>query len=482
MKKIASCLFSLSICFLLQAQSLPDSVLQAYSKAASPSEKGRALARTLRLRDASQQTLASLLLLHPYFKEKNDQVGLHYTSLFIASTFERFGNFSEALKMTMPLLPQFEQGRDTFGILRSYLTIGNSIINSGNVDQALAYYKKALPIAYQFNDAVITSTFLNNIADGYKRLMVVDSALPYAQNAVRLTEQHGDLFSLATQMGTLGEIYIAKGDHEIGRSIIKKSISFGVAGNNRHATAFELNELSRSYLTTRDLDSTIAYAHAALRWAAPDFKVSMMDSYQTLYKAYEQTGQSDSLFKYFQLGALIKDSLFSIEKNRNIQVLDFQEQLRQQALQETMEKEKEQRWHNLQYAAIAVGLVTFVIFFLLISRSVVVKEKFIRFFGVLGLIAVFEFINLFIHPYLDRLTNHSPLLMLLILMCIAALLIPLHHRLEHWIIHKMVEKNKQMRLAAAKKTIEQLEGEVPQVSAEKNADAQHQLTETRAEE
>jgi hypothetical protein len=48
--------------------------------------------------------------------------------------------------------------------------------------------------------------------------------------------------------------------------------------------------------------------------------------------------------------------------------------------------------------------------------------------------------------------------MLAAMVCIAALLIPLHHKLEHWITHKMVEKNKKIRLAAAKKTIATLEG------------------------
>jgi len=37
------------------------------------------------------------------------------------------------------------------------------------------------------------------------------------------------------------------------------------------------------------------------------------------------------------------------------------------------------------------------------------------------------------------------------------MLIPLHHKIEKWSIEKMVEKNKAIRLAAAKKTIEKLE-------------------------
>ena len=102
-------------------------------------------------------------------------------------------------------------------------------------------------------------------------------------------------------------------------------------------------------------------------------------------------------------------------------------------------------------------MITFIILFFAFSRSVIVKSKFIEFFGVLGLLAVFEFINLFIHPYLLHFTNDSPVLMLLILIGIGALLVPLHHRLEKWMTKVMVEKNKKIRLASAKRTIEQLE-------------------------
>jgi hypothetical protein len=45
------------------------------------------------------------------------------------------------------------------------------------------------------------------------------------------------------------------------------------------------------------------------------------------------------------------------------------------------------------------------------------------------------------------------------MVCIAALLVPLHHRTEKWILHRLVEKNKKIRLEAAKKTIAKLEGD-----------------------
>ena len=47
--------------------------------------------------------------------------------------------------------------------------------------------------------------------------------------------------------------------------------------------------------------------------------------------------------------------------------------------------------------------------------------------------------------------------MLLGLVSLAALLIPLHHKLEKWAVNQLVEKNKAARLKAAKRTIEELE-------------------------
>ena len=154
-----------------------------------------------------------------------------------------------------------------------------------------------------------------------------------------------------------------------------------------------------------------------------------------------------------------------------IQALNIEENLRQQEKQQEEQKAKEERAHNLQYAAIALSLIGFLVLFLLLSHSVVVNQRTIRFLGVVSLLLVFEFINLLIHPYLGEITHHSPAWILLIMVCIAALLVPLHHRMEHWLTHKLVEKNNRIRLAAAKKTIASLEARVSEAPVEKSTNA-----------
>ncbi len=145
-----------------------------------------------------------------------------------------------------------------------------------------------------------------------------------------------------------------------------------------------------------------------------------------------------------------KTACSGVQTIQQTQAMSFENDLRQQKLEE-------ERHQNIQFALIAFGIITFIILFLLFSRSIVANERLISFFGILGLLIVFEFINLLFHPWLASVTHESPVLMLLALVLIASLLIPLHHRLEKWIKEKMVEKNKKIRLEAAKKTIEKLE-------------------------
>ena len=178
---------------------------------------------------------------------------------------------------------------------------------------------------------------------------------------------------------------------------------------------------------------------------------------EALQKVYGALKQHDSAYYYAGLELAYRDSLFNQENINAVNAISFNEDIRQK--EETIKKSAEalERKHNLQYAAITLGLVGLLIGFFLLSNTVIVNQRLIQFLGVLSLLIVFEFINLLLHPFIGTITHHSPLLMLLFMVCIAALLIPIHHKLEHWITHKMITKNKKIRLTAARRTIQELE-------------------------
>lgn len=324
--------------------------------------------------------------------------------------------------------------------------------------QAAKYSKKEIDFAN--NDKNLLSRIYNGIACIYGEGKMPDSGMLYAEKAVKIDGELKNDYQLAISTSTLGENYIAAGKHDVALPFLRRSAGYYKRNGapSPYMDAYLKNDFAEVFLATKMYDSSNYYSRQALLLSVPlDIKDQSMRSYEYLYKSFEQTNQQDSLNKYFRLTMLTKDSLLSLEKVKSIQALTFQEQLRQQEAEVEKIKAAEERHQNIQYALMAFGIITLIILFLLLSRRIITNTKMIEFLGAVALLIVFEFLNLLLHPFLERVTHHSPVLMLLALVCIAALLVPLHHKLEHWATHKLVEKNKAIRLAAAKKTIEQLE-------------------------
>ncbi|HUQ65194.1 MAG TPA: hypothetical protein VM101_03520 [Flavitalea sp.] len=215
--------------------------------------------------------------------------------------------------------------------------------------------------------------------------------------------------------------------------------------------AYAFNKLGQT-------DSILIYAKRALSISRESHFIGRLSPLaEVIYDAYKRLGNKDSALAYVEMSKMFKDSAHFEENQKQIQALTAEEYIRQQEKTQEELKTKEERKRNLQYAAIALALLVFIILFLLLSHSIIANQKLIRFLGIMALLLIFEFLNLLLHPYVGTLTHHSPVLMLAIMVGIGALLIPIHHKLEKIIINRLVEKNKKIRLAAAKKTISKLE-------------------------
>src|SRR5262249_42749268 len=137
---------------------------------------------------------------------------------------------------------------------------------------------------------------------------------------------------------------------------------------------------------------------------------------EILRKVYMHIGgEKDSIIYYAQMQIDYKDSVSNQKRIAEFQNITFAQQLKNIDEQSKINEANKQRKHNIQYALITLGIIIFISIFLLLSRSIIVNEKWIEFLGVLGLLIVFEFTNLCIHPYISEATNDSPIFMLIIL-------------------------------------------------------------------
>lgn len=323
-------------------------------------------------------------------------------------------------------------------------------------DKAIQFYLSSANHAEKGNNPKIKSWPLLNLGSVYLSINKLDSSLMYSQRGYELDLIY-DRSDMVFSYINLAVVHSRLGNAQLAISYFNMALNEAQGKTYSRYLNMVYTGLAEHYLRNNQKDSTELYARKAIAVTinTPFFYLSNKPA-QLLIDLYDNKN-CDSTLKYSKILKIANDSLTNTKISQQIQSMTLEEDLRQQELVSEKIIKAEERSLNIQYALIALGIIILISLYLLLSRSFITSAKAIEFFGIIALLIVFEFLNLLLHPFLERITHHSPLLMLLGLVLIAVLLVPLHHRLEKWATSRLVKKNKQIRLAAAKRTIEQLE-------------------------
>jgi len=418
-------------------------------------EKATHIGRIDIMKSCSEQLLKIATSMH-----QDTLLSAAYVS--IGSCFLKTSDYRQALEYYFKALELAERSRNNNLILLATKEVGATFRNLKKYDEALVYFKKAESLLKEkeVDKIKFASRTYTTLASTFLFLSQLDSAMRYVQLANEVTIKEKDPFGYSRVLYLFAGLYKAKGDTDLAESYYKKCIAFSAAENFPEPYVTSTTDYGQYLFDTQKYNLSKAYALSSLNRAkdAKD-KLGMLNAASLLRKVYNAIGQKDSAYLYSDMKDTYSDSIFNIHEQYEIENLSFTEKIKEKEKQGKLTEEAEHQKQNVQFALIAIGILSFIVLFLLLSHSIIVTEKWISFFGILGLLIIFEFINLFIHPFLESVTHHSPVMMLLSLVFLASLLIPLHHIMEKWIKEKMTVKNKKIRLKNAKKTIEELEEE-----------------------
>lgn len=373
------------------------------------------------------------------------------------------GDNIRALEYLFKGIPLAEKVKDREGLSSLYLDISVVYFNLNNPDEAIRYIRKAgdnLPPVSAPGYDHMAQQYESSMANYFILQHQTDSALHFIQ---RLNETNLRLKSKVAQSkawALSAALYDQTGDTTLAEHYYSKANALADSGTYYDAKYFVKKKYAQFLLLKGRTDEAGKQAAQLYELGTitnnNDIKITAAG---ILKKVYASRHNTDSAYFYSRMESSLKDSVFSQDNINKIQALAFNEQLRIIDERAELAAEAEKRNKTLQFSLLAAGILTFIILILLLSRSMITSTRVIELLGAMALLIVFEFINLLIHPVLEEITHHSPLFMLMILVCIAALLLPIHRRLEKMAIKKLVEKNKAIRLAEAKRTIEKLEAE-----------------------
>ena len=239
----------------------------------------------------------------------------------------------------------------------------------------------------------------------------------------------------------LAEIHLYGGQPDSALFYFKKAETSFNTGYDLSAKKNFFGEYAYCYQLMKNTPSAITYYQKSfeLSKAASDLR-SLKTNANELKTLYQQQGDFKEAFSYSLLYDHYKDSVDLLGRERDLALLEIENVTKQQQREAELAKEKELRRYNLQYMLITIVVATVFVLMIMIGMFKI-SAGIIRLMGFLSLIFFFEFVILILDNGIHHLTHGEPWKVWLIKIAIISFLLPVHHFLEHKLIHYLLSRH-----------------------------------------
>ncbi|HWB24805.1 MAG TPA: tetratricopeptide repeat protein [Chitinophagaceae bacterium] len=355
----------------------------------------------------------------------------------MAEGYEFIGNYPLALQYYLERLQLDEKYPDAEKETVTLLSIANVYELEGDYKQALFYAKKGYDLVnrnkledYRWYSYMV-------FGEMYEKMNDTLNAELYNKLAYELAAKNNDSAWMGMCLNNTGNTYLKAKQYAAALDYYRRGVPFLIQNGNASFLCESYQGIATIFNEMKKPDSAIFYGKAALSIAENrDFGKKYLVSCQLLTSIYKGNMQADSALFYQTKMLVMKDSIYSQEKVRQVESLTLAEQLRQKEKLQADQEEAENRTYQLKMLLVGLLIPFFFLLSILLSKGKIPKRV-VEFTGILSLLLLFEYLTLWLHPAVSEMTNHSPFLEIVIFVIIAAILTPSHHRIQHWMLEKL---------------------------------------------
>ncbi|MDO6430103.1 tetratricopeptide repeat-containing sensor histidine kinase [Flavitalea sp. BT771] len=235
------------------------------------------------------------------------------------------GQYPEALQCHLQALRISEKLHMEGLTGNNYSNIGIVYAAMKDYPRALQYFRMALQIA-EHDKADTTRTgvavMLINMGDVFKNDHKFDSALDYNERARRLVEQAHDSMNLSVVLLNMGDDYLNL--HQTGKALscLTQALQISEKLGDEEGIAWVYNSLAQVYYQSGGYEASIRSAAMSLE-KAQDLHLPeiIKESCHSLYAGYKALKRSDLALYYRNREIAVNDSLYTLEKEKQVKSL-----------------------------------------------------------------------------------------------------------------------------------------------------------------
>jgi tetratricopeptide (TPR) repeat protein len=331
----------------------------------------------------------------------------------------------------------YQRAMDLIGIGRLYA-------GKKNYDMAIEYYEKSVGMAEALKFSSLKVPGYTSILNQYLAMDQPRKALDYFNSAagqnVRKYLADFDL-SWAIDQG-YGYIYTQLNMFDSARYYFDRATPYFDKNPNDYARLNYYAQLGTFYEKTGENQKAIdLYLKVKEIGDRTGQLESIEKSAKHLDTLYARMGNFQQASVYNSIYYKYKDSIQELNKERELTQVEATDEQQRQARLQIEAAEKKARKNNIQYMGITIGIAALFVLLVVLGMFKLPVTA-IRAIGFFAFLLFFEFIFLVFKKNIYALTQGEPWKDLAFMIALAALLVPLHHWLEHKVIHYLTSHNR----------------------------------------
>jgi len=315
------------------------------------------------------------------------------------------------------------------------IQLGDLFLKKDQPDLALKYYERSINTADTFRFDLLKF-------NGYYRIFLLYFHTQKYKEGLQYLFAHQGMLDILREAGfeyyigqMLATNYTEQGRYDSAAYYFRKAEPEAILHGTPETLVDFFMDYGNYFRKTKNLGQAIVYCNKAYALAAASGSLTLEEPItDTLEELYEAAGDKGAALVCNKRGAIQRDSLRAQVQTTDLMKLEVENEGRRRDRLAKEERERIEHRHNVQYMGFTMGLVVLFVGLVMLGR-LAVPVSLIRALVFVAFIFLFEFIIMLADKQIQGWTAEEPWKVLLLKIVLAAGMVPLHHWLEHKVVH-----------------------------------------------
>ncbi len=233
------------------------------------------------------------------------------------------GDFTSTLDYYLKALEVQEEQGDQKGVANALMGIGNVHAILNNHNEAIKYQEQSLQIRLELEDSMGMAGSYNNLGSIYEGMGEFEKALEYNQKSLAIKEKLNYWKGMSSSYGNIGTIYYELGKYDLAVEYQLKALEIRQELNNKKGMVMSYTDLGKIYMVRNQHKKAYESQLKSLELSKEvQYKEGEMGALLALSNTCDKLGKYKESLQYFKYYSQIKDSVFTIEKSKEIANLE----------------------------------------------------------------------------------------------------------------------------------------------------------------